>query len=376
MAGLLAALAPKAAVAQPDPGRPTFRSAVDLVSIAAVVKDRHGRLVRNLSAEDFVVVDGGVRRRIVDFTAGSSAAVTLAILVDESGSMVLESSTATARRSVEEFLSVVAESGRGRDEIALFGFDSRVRELQPFTTDVEKVRAALGALQPYGATSIYDAIAETSRLVAGRGWVRRALVVVTDGMDTWSRLSLEQVSGLASAIDVPVYVVEIGVSPEARAREHRRLAPAPSAATLEDLARWTGGERIAVAAVPLDMRLAAARIVADVRYQYLLAFESAPEPGWRALEVRTRDAAHTVRARGAYMAGDRRPETGPQGGCGCLRHRSRVTRHVTRDTRGFHKRTGHEGHEGSTKDTRRCGCPSRWLRDTPHRVVVTFVRPS
>ena len=305
LAGLLMAVVPSPAAGSQDQARPTFRSAVDLVSIAAVVKDRHGRLVRDLSADDFVVVDAGERRRIVDFTAGSSAAVTFAILVDESGSMQIGSSGEVARRSVESFLSVVAESGRQQDEIALFGFDSGVRELQPFTTDVGRVRAALGSLKPFGATSIYDAIAATSRLVAARGRVRRALVVVTDGADNWSRLSLEQVSGIASAIDVPVYVIEVGARPAERLRAS---ASTPASATLEDLARWTGGERLAVGVRPVDMRVAAARIVSDVRFQYLLAFESAREPGWRALDVRTRDAAHTVRARGAYMAGDGQKE--------------------------------------------------------------------
>lgn len=305
LAGLLSAVASSPAAGGQDQARPTFRSAVDLVSIAAVVKDKHGRLVRDLSADDFVVVDAGEPRRIVDFTAGSSAAVTLAILVDESGSMGIGPSGAVARRSVDTFLSVVAESGRERDEVALFGFDSGVRELQAFTTDVGRVRAALGTLKPFGATSVYDAIAETSRRVAARGWVRRALVVVTDGADNWSRLSLEQVSGIASAIDVPVYVIEVGAAPAAPARP---ADGAQASATLDDLARWTGGERLVVGDQVLDMRIAAARIISGVRFQYLLAFESARAPGWRALDVRTRNATHTVRARGAYMAGAVKPE--------------------------------------------------------------------
>lgn len=308
-----ACIRPAAAQPQSEPPRPTFRTAVDLVTVSAVVKDRRGRLVRDLLADDFIVVDDGVPRRIVDFTAGSSSAVTLAVLVDESGSMRVGASAKTARRVVHEFLGVLEESGAGRDEIALFGFDSQVRERQPFTADLSKVRGSLGELKPFGSTSIYDAVADTARLVAARGWVRRALVVVTDGMDNRSRLSLEDVSGLSSAIDVPVYVVQVGSpSDAARIANESRGEVAPTA-TLDDLARWTGGERIAVGASDLDARLAAARIVSDVRYQYLLAFESAPEAGWRPLDVRTRDARLRVRARSAYMAGDQRPEVGGPG---------------------------------------------------------------
>lgn len=305
-----AGLQPAAAQSRPEPPRPTFRTAVDLVSVSAVVKDRHGRLVRDLSADDFIVVDNGVRRRIVDFTAGSSSAVTLAILVDESGSMRVDASAVTARRVVDELLAVLAEGGARRDEIALFGFDTRVRELQAFTSDLARVRGSLDELKPFGSTSIYDAIADTARLVAARGWVRRALVVVTDGMDNRSRLSLEEVSGFASAIDVPVYVVQVGSPSDVARIANESRDPKAASATLEDLARWTGGERIAVGATDLDARLAAARIVSDVRYQYLLAFESAPEAGWRPLEVRTRDEQFNVRARSAYMAGEQRPEVG------------------------------------------------------------------
>jgi len=305
---LLAVMGPVPVLAQQDPSRPTFRSAVDLVSVAAVVKDAHGRLVRNLSADDFVVVDGGVPRRIVDFTAGSSAAVTIGILVDESGSMRIGPSARRARQSVEEFLSVLAESARSDDAIALYGFDTRVHELQEFTNDLSKVRSALDELEPFGSTSIYDAIADTAKQVAARGWVRRAVLVVTDGMDNRSRLSLEQVSGIASAIDVPVYVVDVGAP--AVVREAREKQPGPPTATFEDLARWTGGEYIQVGAAEVQARVASARIVSDVRYQYLLAFESAPDAGWRPLQIRTRNVAQTVRARGAYMAGGARPDAG------------------------------------------------------------------
>jgi Ca-activated chloride channel family protein len=300
--GVLATLWTAPVRGQQDPQRPTFRSAVELVSVAAVVRDRYGRFVRDLSADDFIVVDRGERRRIVNFTAGSSAAVTLALLVDESGSMRVGSSAAIAKKVVGQFLDVIAASGQAHDEVALFGFDTRMRELQPFTSNLEAVRATLGELEPFGSTSIYDAIAESARIVATRGWVRRALIVVTDGMDNRSRLRLEEVSGIASAIDVPVYVLEVPAAlPESG-------SPTTTAATLADLARWTGGEHVAVGGADLDIKVAAARIVAGVRYQYLLAFESSPTPGWRPLQIFTRDEHFSVQARAAYMAGTEKPE--------------------------------------------------------------------
>lgn len=289
--------------------RPTFRSAVDLVSVAVVVRDRAGRPVRGLSAADFTVIDGGVERRIVDVAAGVSGAVTLALLVDESGSMDVGGSAALARSVADEFVSVIQAAGDGRDEMAVFAFDSSVRERVPFTTHLARARAAVGDWRPFGATSIYDAVADVARHVAARDRASRALVVVTDGVDNRSRMRLEEVSGLASAIDVPVYVVEVGLARGDAARASG-VAVVLGEATLDDLARWTGGERHVVTGAPGEARRVAARIVSDVRSQYLLAFESAPVPGWRPLEIRTRRPGLIVRARGAYWA-DGAPHPSP-----------------------------------------------------------------
>jgi Ca-activated chloride channel family protein len=290
--------------AQPRDARPTFRSVVDVVSVAVVVRDRAGRPVRGLSAADFTVLDGGIERRIVDFAPGVPGAVSLALLVDESGSMRVGSSQTLARAVASELVEALEASGRGLDEVAVYAFDSTVRERVPFTTDLARARAGLAAWEPFGATSLYDAIAAVAGELAPRGRANRALVVVTDGVDNRSRLRLEEASGLASAIDVPVYVVEVGTSAGAAATGSDARAPRLHA-TLEDLARWTGGERHLVTSRPGEARRVVARIVSDVRLQYLLAFESAPFPGWRPLEIRARRPGLVVRARGAYLAGGR-----------------------------------------------------------------------
>ena len=287
---LVVAVAPAVAAGQAEPSRPTFRAGVDLVPVAAVVRDDHGRTVGGLRADDFVVVDGGERRPVLGFSEDPASPISLAVLVDESGSM------SGGRARVRAFVSaLVAELGRMAvpgDRVALSGFSSSVREIVPFTTDLGRLQSGLERTEAFGATAVHDAIAAAARrLVFVQG--RRALVVVTDGMDTRSLLTIEQVSGIAGAIDVPVYVASVeratGARPEVRA-------------SLEDLARWTGGGAIDATA-PGAANAAASRIVADVRHQYLIAFESAPQPGWRLLEIRTTQPGLTVRARSAYVAG-------------------------------------------------------------------------
>ena len=92
----------------------------------------------------------------------------------------------------------------GRDEAAIFTFDTQLDEIQPFTTDSQVLPDKLSAIQPFGATSLHDAIARTAERLVGREDRRRAVVVFTDGNDNWSRLSPADVSGIAAAIEVPV----------------------------------------------------------------------------------------------------------------------------------------------------------------------------
>jgi Ca-activated chloride channel homolog len=288
-----------APAAGPEP-QAQFRSAVDVVSVTAVVTDRKGRLVRNLSQEDFQVYEGDQERPIVRFQSDDSGSLSLLLLVDGSGSMRLGSRLEGARGMAEQLLDLVEP---GSDEAALFSFDADLREVQPFTTVPSQVVAALGHLESFGVTSLYDAIAEAARRLAARPTPRRAVVALTDGLDTTSRLTAGEVSGIASSLDVPVYVVVVTSPidhPAARADEGQPRAGAQ--ASLADLARWTGGQVFFVS-THLQASQTANEIVSELRHQYVFAFEAGGEPGWHPLEIRTRRAGHVVRARSGYIAG-------------------------------------------------------------------------
>ncbi len=293
---------PTAAQPGPEPQQPTFRAGVDLVTVTVVVQDRQGRPVAGLTQSDFELFDAGQPCGIVDFRS-DPAPVSVAVLVDVSGSMDVAAKMADARSAVRHVLSWL---NAGSDQVALFAFDTRLQELQGFTKSPSDVGARLDALRPFGATSLYDAIAQTGRRLVAQGGARRAVVVVTDGVDTSSRLTPSQVSGIASAIDVPVYVLAV-VSPLDRSDDAG--TPGHMAATdvdgpLSDLARWTGGHMF-VASAPAHASVAARQIVTELREQYLIAFEPSQQAGWHPLDVRTRHKNLIVRARSGYVAGTR-----------------------------------------------------------------------
>ncbi len=159
-------------------------------------------------------------------------------------------------------------------------------------------------------TSLHDAIAAPPESVGRQSSRRRALVVLTDGIDTSSRLSAPEVSRIASAIDVPVYVMAI-VSPiDLQDAEGRRdiRTDAARQGSLSDLARWTGGQLFSTTSSAQSSQ-AAQRIVEELRTQYLLAFEPGPQAGWHPLEVRVRNKDYVVQARSGYVAGQFRPSS-------------------------------------------------------------------
>ncbi len=291
-----------AARQEPQPATPKFKSSVSVVSVNAVVRDRKGRFVRDLAQRDFVVAEGGQDKRILDFRAESDGPVKLGLLFDASGSMRVGRKAVDALQAARHLLSAL----RDKDEGAIFSFDTRLDRVKDFTADIPSLDASLEKINtPYGQTSLYDAIGEASQVVAdhGRGGGklphRAALVVLTDGIDTKSRKTTAQVAAIASAIDVPVYVIAV-MSPIDDPQVDE--TPAFDVSGLQELARSTGGEMF-TASAPAHASVAARRIVDELRHQYVLAFEASSGSGWRSLEVRARNPKLVVRARTGYSAG-------------------------------------------------------------------------
>lgn len=303
MTGLYAAPSAQQALPQPptDPAA-TFKSSIDLVRISAFVRDRRGRFVTDLQQSDFEVVENGRPRPISDFRH-ETASVSVALLFDVSGSM--EARMPAARDAATQVLGWLTSE---QDEAAVFTFDTRLEEVRPFASGHLELPERLLAVRPFGATSLHDAIARTAEKVAGRDAMRRAVVVLTDGLDTASRLTASEVSGIASAIDVPVYIVGIVTAIDSPSADGSATTVERSAltGTLSNLASWTGGDTF-VATTIVERSRVARRIVEELRQQYVIAFEANAQPGWHQLTVRMRNKDLTVRARSGYFAGQTRP---------------------------------------------------------------------
>ena len=278
----------------------SFRSAVDLVTIRASVHDRRGRPLGGLRAADFEVWDNGTKMNIVGFQADGGAALSVALLMDLSGSMSMGSRVSLSHAAITRVLEGLRP---GVDEAALFTFDTSLRQTHAFTTDPLRIAASLPHIEPFGATSLYDAVAGTAERLESRvqAGVHKAIVVVTDGRDTNSTMSPTQVSALASAVDVPVYVIASGPAVDRDRPDGKRTIPA-WAAHAQALAEETGGTMY-FASTPLEAQAAALVLLEELRQQYVLAIDAAGSLEWRALRVRVSSHSASVRARAGYTSG-------------------------------------------------------------------------
>jgi VWFA-related protein len=283
----------------------TFRGGVDLVTATVSVRDRRGRVITDLKQADFEIIDDGAVRQIKTFESGESP-VSLAILVDISGSMAVGGNIDRARTAVSVAMATLRN---GSDEAALFTFDSKLQEIVTFTSDLARLRRVRLEGKPWGQTSLFDAVAETARLVADRPNRHRAVFVITDGADTGSRLKAPEVSAIASSIDVPVYLLTVVNPVDHPGGNFGVLQPetkTAATASLADLARWTGGD-MRIASIPEHTATAIIDLFFELRHQYLISFEPGEREGWHPLEIRARRNDLIVRARSGYVAGRPRP---------------------------------------------------------------------
>lgn len=301
LTGLLVAAMPGIGSANQGQSQPpTFRATVERVTLAATVRDHRGRPVTTLKAGDFHLIDSGQPRTILEFER-DTAPMSMAILADFSGSMDVAAKRGVAREMVRQLVGFLTA---GEDRVGLYAFDLELQEVQPMRLAPSNVVAGMDTLEPWGKTRLFDAIAETGRKLANSGAGRRAVVVLTDGDDNASLMSAPEVSGLASSIDVPVYIILI-VSPFDRVGKSKtsfidpRLAEQRDGA-LGNLARWTGGD-ILVPVSEVEAAEATRQIVTELRQQYLIAFEPSRQPGWHPLELRTTKTNLVVRARSGYV---------------------------------------------------------------------------
>ena len=288
---MLAAGTPANHLAPQD--QPTFKAAARLVPVSVTVRDERGRSITGLKQEDFEVLSDGQVKEISNFRSEPSP-ITIALLMDRSGSMRMPASEAAAKDAAHHLMSWLSPE---TDRFGIFAFDTTSTQTSPFGPVSPEALKSLETLPPYGQTSLYDALAFTSDALVKDASPRRAVVAITDGRENASTMTAESVAARASIIDVPVYIITITPDPNQEKSDDVILGPR---SPLEHLTERTGGQ-LFFAGVPSQASMAARTIVNELRQQYLLAFAPDPRPGWHELTVRTKQQHKSVRARAGYV---------------------------------------------------------------------------
>lgn len=280
----------------------SFPARGDLVVFSATAVDGKGRPVTDLKRKDFRIVEEGRLQAIERFYGGQELPARVLLLIDGSGSMNEELKMTSVRFAAERVLDALSDE----DQVALAGFDSRYWGVIAFTHDREAVRRALATVEPFGSTALHDALDKAARDLASHGEGRRAVVVITDGVDTSSKKTPREVLERSRALDVPIYTVS-AVSPlddpdsSLYVGRERKGAAAAGGEQLERYASLSGGAAFRVSNYK-GLRKAAERIAAELKHQYRLGYDPPPGPArFRRVQVRSTRKGVTVRTRSGYV---------------------------------------------------------------------------
>ena len=279
-----------------------FASGADLVILSATAVDRHGRPVTDLRREEIRIFEDGRPQKVEHFSQGRAVSARLLLLLDASGSMQGELKTTSTRMAAVQILGALDPE----DETALAAFDDKYWGVVAFTRDRGRIEQAMAEIEPFGSTALHDALARASSDLASHGEGRRAVVVLTDGVDTASQLLADDVLARSQALDVPIYAVSVvspledPQSPRFSGRERPALATA-GATVLARYAEMSGGAAFTVSEIG-GLRAAATRIATELKQQYRLGYDPPPgPPSFRRIDVRSTRKGVVVRTRRGYV---------------------------------------------------------------------------
>jgi Ca-activated chloride channel family protein len=271
-----------------------IRVNVNLVRVLATVKDPSGQLIGTLAKPDFAILDNGVPQEIAVFEHHTEQPLSIAVLIDTSGSTAKELKYETD--SVARFLKALFSEGNSDDAVELLSFNYEIVRQNNFTHNPLSIERSLKLLKGEAGTSLYDAVYWAGRDLEARDG-RKVIVIVTDGGDTTSRKDFHAAvssAQMADAVIYPVLVVPI-------TNEAGRNIGGENALTT--MAQWTGG-RVFVPTVGAALDQAFSEIIRELRTQYMLGYYPKNVPltqdKFHRLEVKLRRADLRVTARNGY----------------------------------------------------------------------------
>jgi len=273
----------------------TFRKRVDEVNVIFTVTDKHGHFIKDLKKDDIRVLDDHKPpSSVVAFRSETDLPLRVGLLIDASNS--IRERFRFEQEAAMYFLSQIIRPRS--DQAFVLGFDTTAEITQDFTDDTEKLARGVRMLRPGGGTAMYDAIyyACRDKLMKAQagGPVRRAIILVSDGEDNQSRVTMGETIEMAQRAEVILYAISTNVS-NIKMRGDK---------VMEKMAEATGGRAFFPFKIE-DVSNAFAEIQDELRSQYAVAYKPAdfqPNGRYRTIDITADNKKYHVRARKGYYA--------------------------------------------------------------------------
>ena len=293
----LAGCAILAGVVSAQQDRPAFRAAIDIVSLNVVVTDGASHYVTDLEQQDFTIFEDGVKQE-VSFFSRRQQPIALSLLLDSSASM--EEKLPTLQTAASNFVRRL----KSNDMAQVIDFDSRVEVRQAFSGNQTELLTAIDQTAAGGSTSLHNAIyialkeLRKVRAVSEDDVRRQALVVFSDGEDTSSLVSFEEVLDLAKRSETSIYAIALrGVDTQSKGFREAEYV-------MKTLATATGGRSFFPARIE-DLAGVYNQIADELASQYTIGYTSKNtrrDGAWRRIIVQLARPNVTPRAKQGYYA--------------------------------------------------------------------------
>ncbi len=303
LACLAAAWPPPASLAQERvQDQAAHEYVVRAITLAVTIQDSKGRFVNNLTEKDFTIYENNKKKPLTYFLHDFGAPLSLTVLLDVSGSMALENKLEECKAALRNLATRLL---RPRDEIALLLFaDGQVEVAAKHSTDKSEFLRVLDKSEAYGQTALNDAVAVSPEFATRAKNEKRALLLLTDGIENDSQATPEQALEIARRVDVPIYTIGYKIPRNEQLAAHRRSSGLTSAGiveTLDKFSRATGGKAWFLNE-PTDLAAVVQEIKNEQAHQYIIGYTSYQDTSelYRWIRVTTPNYKHKIRTRQGY----------------------------------------------------------------------------
>jgi Ca-activated chloride channel family protein len=280
-----------------------YQISVSSISIAVTVQDKGGKYINDLTGEDFTIYENNVKQNITYFKHDFAAPLSLTVLLDVSGSMALQDKLKDSKDALRYLLTSLLSP---QDEVSLLIFaDGEVEVASGFSMDKSDFLGILKETEAYGQTALNDAVAVSPEFAKKGRNEKRALLLITDGIENDSQSTPDQAVEIARRVDVPIYTIGYKIPlNEQFLRKYKRsdsLTSSGIAMSLEEFSQATGGKAFIVNTAD-ELNEAVMEIHKELSHQYILGYTSyrTSKEEYRKIRVVTSNKKHKVRTRQGY----------------------------------------------------------------------------